>query len=112
MGLGITDGWAAGLLLAARSLRKVRDPRPYLDHFAENLVPGKDSSITDYLQQSMADHLDEAELAFLVRISACQRFNRELCEFIIDDERAGILLTKLAAKNLFIIPTDLDGRVQ
>lgn len=107
----LTDGWAAGLQLAAFSLRKTRDPEKYLARFGGTLTPSKESGLSGYLRECVADHLDAEEVAFLVRTSACRRFNRELCEEITGSARAGELLAKFEAENLFVIPIESDDTV-
>lgn len=108
----LTDGWAAGLQIAAFSLRKTADPGKYLERFGGTLAPSNERTLSDYLQQCVGDHLDAEELGFLVRTSACRRFNRELCELITGNARAGELLAKFDAENLFVLPIDSDDTVQ
>jgi LuxR family transcriptional regulator, maltose regulon positive regulatory protein len=50
--------------------------------------------------------LQPAELSFLIRISACRRFNRELCEVLTGDPHAAGHLARFEAENLFLIPID------
>jgi len=108
----LTDGWAAGLQIAAFSLRKTADPGKYLERFGGTLAPSNETTLSDYLQQCVGDHLDTEELGFLVRTSACRRFNSELCELITGNARAGELLAKFEAENLFVLPIDSDDTVQ
>ncbi|MBF5006634.1 AAA family ATPase [Diaphorobacter caeni] len=100
----LTDGWPAGLQLAAFSLRKTQDADAYLRRFTETLTPSRDHSLRDYLSECISDHLNDEELDFLVRTSACRRFNRALCEQITGNERAGELLEKFEAEHLFLLP--------
>ena len=48
------------------------------------------------------------ELRFLAMVSACRRFNRDLCELITGNSGAGELLAKFDAENLFLIPIESD----
>ncbi|NGY03305.1 LuxR C-terminal-related transcriptional regulator [Solimonas terrae] len=101
----ITDGWAAGLQLLAFSLRKQRLPDDFLEGQAR-LSLAQEESLEHYLQRAALEHLSAAELSFLTRISACRRFNRELCELLTSDPQAATHLRKFEAENLFLLPID------
>lgn len=104
----LTDGWVAGLQLAAISLRKAPDAQAYLQRFAYTLTPSREHSLRDYLQECVAEHFDDAELDFLVRTSVCRRFNRELCARLTGHPDAAQLLARFEADNLFVIPIEFD----
>lgn len=104
----LTDGWAAGLQLAAMSLRKAPDAQAYLQRFALTLTPSREHSLHDYLQECVAEHFDDTELDFLVRTSVCRRFNRELCAQLTGHPQAAQLLARFEADNLFVIPIEFD----
>ncbi len=104
----LTDGWAAGLQLAAMALRKAPDAQAYLQRFAQTLTPSREHSLRDYLQECVAEHFDDMELDFLVRTSVCRRFNRELCAELTGHPQAAQLLARLEADNLFVIPIEFD----
>lgn len=104
----LTDGWAAGLQLAAVSLRKAPDAQAYLQRFAHTLTPSREHSLRDYLQECVAEHFDDAELDFLVRTSVCRRFNRELCAQLTGHPQAAQVLARFEADNLFVIPIEFD----
>lgn len=101
----MTDGWAAGLQLLAFSLRKHKSPETLLDA-AERLSLSQERALDDYLDKAVAEHLSTAELAFLTRICACRRFNRELCEVLTGDPSAADYLARFEADSLFLIPID------
>jgi LuxR family maltose regulon positive regulatory protein len=102
----ITDGWAAGLQLMAFSLRKERSPEAFFARQAAALSLSQEQALSDYLHEAVAKHLTDEELGFLVRISACRRFNRELCELLTGNPRAAEYLAKFEAENLFLLPID------
>lgn len=104
----LTDGWAAGLQLAAMSLRKAPDAQAYLQRFAQTLTPSREHSLRDYLHECVAEHFDDTELDFLVRTSVCRRFNRELCAQLTGHPQAAQVLARLEADNLFVIPIEFD----
>ena len=104
----MTDGWAAGLQLAAFSLRKSTDPERAMERLTTSLALGRENSFNTYLRESVAAHLEADELDFLAKTSACRRFNRELCELITGNAKAGELLARFEADNLFVIPIESD----
>lgn len=101
----ITDGWAAGLQLLAFSLRKQKLPEAFLQGQAR-LSLSQEEALDRYLQQATIEHLQPEELSFLTRISACRRFNRELCELLTGDPRAAEYLERFETENLFLMPID------
>lgn len=101
----ITDGWAAGLQMLAFSLRKHANPETFFER-QRSLSLSQEDALRSYLERAVAEHLSEDELQFLVRISACRRFNRELCELLTGNPRAREYLDRFVADNLFLIPID------
>ncbi|MFA5937850.1 MAG: LuxR C-terminal-related transcriptional regulator [Sinimarinibacterium sp.] len=104
----LTDGWAAGLQLAAFSLNKSSDPDDYLRRIAASLTSAQGNNFHEYLHESITHHVDAADIGFLAKISACRRFNRELCELITGNSSAGELLARFESDNLFLIPIESD----
>jgi LuxR family maltose regulon positive regulatory protein len=104
----LSDGWAAGLQLLAYSLKKSKDPSAYIDRLKGTLTPKKEASLTQYLNDVVIPMLTESELDFLVRTSACRRFNSELCTLVTGNADAGRLLEKFEADSLFVIPIDFE----
>jgi LuxR family maltose regulon positive regulatory protein len=101
----ITDGWAAGLQLLTFSLRNDTRSEAVLDQQGQ-LSLSQEDALTRYLETSAVHQLSEAELNFLTRISACRRFNRELCQLLTGDPDAPAYLAKFEAENLFLLPID------
>ncbi|NGY04103.1 LuxR C-terminal-related transcriptional regulator [Solimonas terrae] len=101
----ITDGWAAGLQLMAFTLRKEKDPEQFLAREGKQSLSRADA-LERYLETTVVEHLSDAELDFLVRVSACRRFNRELCELLTGDTRTAEHLARFENENLFLIAID------
>lgn len=101
----ITDGWAAGLQLLAFSLRKQSSPEKFLERQGK-LSARQESTLNQYLEEAVAEHLTTDELDFLTRISTCRRFNVKLCEALSPDPRAAEYLAKFEQENLFLLPID------
>lgn len=96
-----TEGWAAGLYLAALSLQDRPDVRTFIAEFA-----GDHRHIVDYLGGEVLDRLAPEERAFLIRTSILESFTPTLCDAVIEGESAADQLRALAATNQFLIPLD------
>ncbi|AXQ28573.1 hypothetical protein D0B54_07695 [Solimonas sp. K1W22B-7] len=101
----MTDGWAAGLQLLAFSLRKQKNPEQFFERRGQRSLSRADA-LEEYLETAVVEHLSEAEFSFLMRISVCRRFNRELCELLTGDPRTAEHLARFENENLFLIPID------
>jgi LuxR family transcriptional regulator, maltose regulon positive regulatory protein len=96
-----TEGWVAGLYLAALSLRGARDPSSFVDQFA-----GDDRNVVDYLgAEVLAAQRDEVRRA-LVRSSVLDRFRGPLMEAVAGVEDGAAMLREIERSNLFLIPLD------
>jgi LuxR family maltose regulon positive regulatory protein len=98
-----TEGWAAGLYLAALSLTGRDDPRAFIEAFA-----GDDRHIVDYLGGEVLDGLDPETREFLVRTSILERMSAPLCDHLLGSRDAAATLLEIERANLFLVP--LDGR--
>jgi LuxR family maltose regulon positive regulatory protein len=108
-----TDGWMAGLQMAALSLQG-RDPgtiAPFITAFS-----GSHRHIVDYLADEVLRHQSAVVQAFLLRTSVLDRLCAELCTAVLanDDARssedhelvAQTMLEHLERANLFVIALD------
>jgi LuxR family maltose regulon positive regulatory protein len=98
-----TEGWAAGLYLAALSLRGRSDPREFIGSFA-----GDDRHLVDYLAGEVLDEQSADVRRFLVRTSILRRLCAPLCDALTEDNRAVELLAEIERSNLFLV--ELDNR--
>jgi LuxR family maltose regulon positive regulatory protein len=98
-----TEGWAAGLYLAALSLTGREDPRGFIEAFA-----GDDRHIVDYLGGEVLDGLEAETRDFLVRTSILERISAPLCDHLLGSRDAAATLLEIERANLFLVP--LDGR--
>ncbi|MEP0807453.1 MAG: LuxR family transcriptional regulator [Chloroflexota bacterium] len=99
-----TEGWAAGLQLAALSLQKSSNPREAVAAFA-----GSNRFVADYLTDEVLARQPEALREFLLKTSLLERFNAPLCNALLDVNSAETILTELERANLFLIPLDSDA---
>ena len=95
-----TEGWIAGLQLAAISL-KGRDTRSFIQAFS-----GSHRYILDYLVEEVLDHQPAEVRSFLLGTSILERLCAGLCDVVLDRDNSQDLLVELDTENLFIIPLD------
>ena len=96
-----TEGWAAGLYLAALSLRGRRDADELIAGFS-----GGDRRIVDYLVGEVLEQQSDAALRFLLRTSVLERFCAPLCEAVTGAGGAWEMLDRVERSNYFLIPLD------
>ncbi len=96
-----TEGWIAGLQLAALSLR-----RGYRIKAGIPLVSGKQRFIADYLAQDVLDQLPADIQDFLLKTSLLDRLCGSLCEAVTGQVGGQVMLETLERENLFLLPLD------
>jgi LuxR family maltose regulon positive regulatory protein len=98
-----TEGWVAGLQLAALSLQ---DFRPEEAHqFIQNFT-GTDRFVVDYLLEEVLEHQPEEVQSFLLQTSILERLSGELCQAVTGFTDANPILMRLEQSNLFVISLD------
>jgi LuxR family transcriptional regulator, maltose regulon positive regulatory protein len=100
-----TEGWPAGLYLAALWLRDLDDPDGGVRAFA-----GSARHVGDYLTAEVLTALPAETRDFLVQTSVLGRFTAELCDAVLGHEDSGAVLSELARSNMFLVA--LDTRAQ
>ncbi len=102
-----TEGWIAGLQLAALSMQGLKD----VDRFIEAFT-GSHSYIMDYLIEEVLDRQTSEMKNFLLKTSLFDYFSSELCETVIQLEpnAASTLIRKLVKTNCFIVSTDSSSK--
>ena len=100
-----TEGWPAGLYLAALSLEGKPDKHSLVVAF-----DGTSTHVVDYLADDVLGGYDEELQAFMLRTSVLERFCPDLCDAVLGYSDATAALDALARSNLFLIP--LDGHRQ
>lgn len=96
-----TEGWAAGLQMAAIALQKQNDPITFIETFK-----GSHRFVLDYLAEEVLRQQDEDIHEFLINTCILDRFNADLCEALSQRKDSKSLLHRLEKSNLFIIPLD------
>jgi LuxR family maltose regulon positive regulatory protein len=98
-----TEGWPAGLHLAALSLREQRHLGKALESFA-----GTDRFIMEYLRAELLDRLPRATLTFLMGTAALDRLSGPLCDAVLESSGSARKLEELEAANMFLTASDRD----
>jgi LuxR family maltose regulon positive regulatory protein len=96
-----TEGWAAGLYLAALSLRGRADTHAFIADFA-----GDDRHIVDYLGAEVLRGQPDEVRRFMLRTSVLERMTGRLCDAVTQTAGAGDLLVEIERANLFLVPLD------
>ena len=102
-----TEGWVAGLQLAAISLRGRHDPAGFIRTFT-----GSDRFVMDYLVEEVLRQQPASVQAFLLRTSMLNRLCGPLCDAVLLDPSAAgqATLEYLEHANLFVVPLDNQRR--
>ena len=101
-----TEGWPAGVQLAALSLRR----HAAAGGSGDELPGGGDRLIADYLLAEVFDGLDEATREFLLATSVLERICAPLAAAVTGDDGARHRLIAIERANLFLIALDGHGR--
>jgi LuxR family maltose regulon positive regulatory protein len=96
-----TEGWIAGLQLAALSLQGRKDPSSFLKKFK-----GDNRYIADYLTEEVLNRQPEHLRNFLLQTSILGRLCGSLCDAVTQQENSQQMLNTLEKANLFVIPLD------
>jgi LuxR family transcriptional regulator, maltose regulon positive regulatory protein len=93
-----TEGWPAGLYLAALWLRDLDSPDEGVRAFV-----GSARHVADYLTGEVLSALAPQTKDFLVRTSVLGRFTPELCDAVLGREDSGAVLSDLSRTNMFLV---------
>jgi len=96
-----TEGWAAGLQLAALSLRGHADPAGFAAAFT-----GSHRYVLDYLADEVLDTQTEQVRAFLLETSVLERLSGELCDAVTGRAGSQAMLADIERAGLFLVPLD------
>ena len=96
-----TEGWAAGLRLAALSLSGHPDPAQFAAEFS-----GSERTVADYLMAEVLERQSEEVRRLLLRTSVLDRVNGELADLLTGHPGGARLLQELEAVNAFVVSVD------
>jgi LuxR family maltose regulon positive regulatory protein len=97
----LTEGWAAGAQLAAIALQGREVPEHFLEAFSST-----DHGVGDFLVTEVLAGLPPDLVEFLVETSVLDMFDAELCAIVTGREDAAMVLERLLAADLFLVPLD------
>ncbi len=96
-----TEGWIAGLQLAALSVQGHQDVPQFIRAFA-----GDNHYIVDYLVDEVLQHQSESIRSFLLQTAILDRLNGSLCDAVTDQKDGNVRLETLERGNFFVVPLD------
>ena len=100
-----TEGWVAGLQLAALSLRGRADIAAFVEGFS-----GSHRYVLDYLAEEVLDRQPEQLREFLLETAVLERMSAPLCDAATGHTDSQALLERVERANLFLIPLDEERR--
>ncbi len=100
-----TEGWPAGLVLAARCMQRG-------NHRLEEPLElaGDDRYVADYLRAEHLAGLDPETLTFLRRSAVLSRMSGPLCDAVLETSGSGRRLRAIDRSNLFVVPLDASAK--
>jgi LuxR family transcriptional regulator, maltose regulon positive regulatory protein len=99
-----TEGWPAGLYLAALSLRGHPSPDAFVRQFT-----GDNRFVVDFLADEVLGRQPEEIQQFLARTSILSQLCAPLCDAVTGSANAAGIIEVLERENLFLVPLD-DNR--
>lgn len=99
-----TEGWVAGLQLAALSMRNIEDVPTFISAFS-----GGNIHIADFLIDEVLNQQPDPIKKFLLQTAVLERLSAPLCEAVSGYSKAQETLGQLVDENMFLIPLDQQG---
>jgi len=96
-----TEGWIAGLQLAALSLQGRTDVSEFLAAFS-----GSHRFVLDYLSEEVLLRQPAVVQSFLLSTCILERLSGPLCDAVREQEGSQAMLEALERANLFVVPLD------
>jgi ATP/maltotriose-dependent transcriptional regulator MalT len=100
-----TEGWPAGLYLAALSLRGHPSPDAFVRQFT-----GDNRFVVDFLADEVLGRQPDEIQQFLVRTSILSQLCAPLCDAVTGSANAAGIIDVLERENLFLVPLDDNRR--
>lgn len=96
-----TEGWIAGLQLAALSMQERTDVSAFISAFA-----GSNRFVIDYLIEEVLERAPLHVREFLCQTAILDRLNGPLCDAVTGQSDSAEMLESLERANLFVVPLD------
>jgi LuxR family maltose regulon positive regulatory protein len=100
-----TEGWIAGLQLAAISMQGRKDVTSFIQAFT-----GSHRFVLDYLVEEVLQQQSENVQTFLLQTAILDRLTGSLCDALTGQDNGQATLEMLERANLFIVPLDDERR--
>ncbi len=100
-----TEGWPAGLYLAALAIRAGGSLPGAAGSFG-----GDDRFVSEYVESEFLARISARNREFLTRTAVLERMSGPLCEAVLDRPGAAADLAGLARSNLLLVPVDRRGQ--
>ncbi len=100
-----TEGWPAGLYLAALYLREGGSLPGTAASFG-----GDDQFVSAYVESEFLTRISSSQRAFLTRTAVLERMSGPLCEAVLELPGSAAALAELARSNLLLVPLDRRGQ--
>ena len=100
-----TEGWPAGLYLAALAIREGGSPGSVAASFG-----GGDRLVSEYVESELLARIPQQRRMFLTRTAVLERMSGPLCEAVLDIGGSAAMLADLARSNLLLVPLDRRGQ--
>ena len=100
-----TEGWIAGLQLAAISMQGLKDATSFIKSFT-----GSHHFVLDYLIEEVLEQQSESVQTFLLQTAILNRMTGSLCDALTGQDKGQATLEMLERANLFIVPLDEERR--
>jgi LuxR family maltose regulon positive regulatory protein len=100
-----TEGWPAGLYLAALYLREGGPLAGAAVSFG-----GDDRLVSEYMESEFLARISRRQRVFLTRTAVLDQMSGALCEAVLDLPGAAAILADLARSNLLLVPLDRRGQ--
>jgi LuxR family maltose regulon positive regulatory protein len=97
-----TEGWAAGLRLAALSLPGYPDPARFATEFS-----GSERTVAEYLLAEVLDQQSEQVRRLLLRTSVLERVSGPLADALTGGSGGELILQELESANAFVVSVDV-----
>jgi len=98
-----TEGWPAGLYLAALFLLEGGSVDRAVSSFS-----GDDQFVSEYVESEFLARISWRRREFLTRTAVLERMCEPLCEAVLDVPRPDATLAELARSNLLLVPLDQE----
>ena len=99
-----TEGWPAGVYLAALAIRAASDAA-----LAASGLSGDDPYIVDYFRDELLARESPETVRSLMRTAPLDQMSGALCDHVLGRSNSASWLADVARRNLFVVPLDRRG---